>query len=120
MCNFANYELMETFEYKPYIDGYPVFKLELWYTGGIDHYGKSKVAYKFFQDDELIFSGDDFYPSPLYAVDSKESANALLGFLSLQPGDTDNEYFENYTERQMQFALEHGEALSIFCYDDEE
>ena len=110
-------DFLGKFKYEPYVDGLPKFSLTLYDTFQ-SRDGKRKLAYEFRQDQELIFHGDDFYCSPLHAIDSQECANSLLGFLSLRPGDTDDEYFDNYSERQMDFALEHGESLAIFCYDD--
>lgn len=60
---------------------------------------------------ETIFAGDDFGASPLHDPESRESAASLLTFLTLMPGDTDSEYFDNYTERQMDFARSEAEAL---------
>jgi len=51
-----------------------------------------------------IFDGSDFHCSPLHAIDSLETMRACLSFLTTRPGDTDKEYFENYTEAQMEFA----------------
>jgi hypothetical protein len=52
-------------------------------------------------------------------IDSDESVRALLSFLTLRPGDTDAEYFENYTQEQLDFANEHAEMLSMYAIDDE-
>jgi hypothetical protein len=38
---------------------------------------------------------------------------ALMGFLTLRPGDTDDEYFDRYTPDQLAFADEHGEFLGL-------
>ncbi len=35
-----------------------------------------------------------------------------MGFLTLRPGDTDQEYFDGYTDNQLQYADEHAETLS--------
>lgn len=66
--------------------------------------GSEKVQYYFFWNDELIFSGNDYKPSPLYDQDSLDSLISLLDFLTLKKGDTDNEYFENYTEKQFKWS----------------
>lgn len=63
------------------------------------------LGYQFFDyayDDgpPLIFIGDDYSPSPAHKVPSDEATFGLLGFLSLQKGDTDNEFFMGYSERQ--------------------
>ena len=59
-----------------------------------------------------LFEGDDFSPSPAHAWDSDECVSALLGFLTLRPGDTDGEYFDNYTPEQLAYCSQHAEALS--------
>jgi hypothetical protein len=47
----------------------------------------------------------------------------LLGFLSLKPGDTDREYFDDYTQEQLDFVAEFGDSLAMTAArlrDDEE
>ena len=105
--------------WQPYLDKTQIFSLYLYDTFTRDGYGKSILAYQFFEKDKKIFEGDDFCCSPLHAIDSDETFKALLGFLTLRPGDTDEEYFDDYTERQMEFANEHAEVLSIYAMDDE-
>jgi hypothetical protein len=48
------------------------------------------------------------------AIDSEEVIKTAMTFLSLRPGDTDSEYFENYTPEQLEFANTHGEVLSMY------
>lgn len=75
------------------------YNLRLYYKG------TGKLSYRFSSSEGgLIFKGDDFRPSPMHSIDSKESVSALMGFLTLQHGDTDEEYFEHYNERQTTFA----------------
>ena len=52
----------------------------------------------------VVFEGKDFSPSPLYCEDDKRVAASLLFFVSLQPQDTDEEYFANYTPEQRAWA----------------
>jgi len=91
------------------------FRLDLFYYG--TGWGRVRLAYEFRDRGECIFAGDDFYPSPLYAFDGDEAIAALLGFLALQPGDTDREYFEKYTNRQLAWAYERA-ALLAQCTGD--
>ena len=84
--------------------------------------GRLYYSYEFYVENELIFSDNDFSPSPLY-LDHKNTLNAksiysLLSFLTLQPGDTDDEYFKNYTETQLAF-VDSGIAdeIRIIIYD---
>jgi hypothetical protein len=86
------------------------FRLDLYYAG--TGWGRVRLAYEFRDCGEVIFTGDDFYPSPLYTYDGDASIAALLGFLSLRPGDTDRTYFDRYTNRQLAWAYERGEALA--------
>jgi hypothetical protein len=79
-----------------------------------------RLAYKFYDRDVLIFEGDDYGCSPLNAIDSDECVSSLLSFLSLRPGDTDAEYFKDYTEAQLCFADHYGEELSMYVLDLEE
>ncbi len=48
----------------------------------------------------------------MYAVDSDEAVNALMGFLTLKPGDTDADFFQSYSSAQMEFAESYAEYLS--------
>lgn len=94
------------------------FRLELYDTHGFDAYsGKSRLAYELFHRDGLIFEGDDFFPSPLHAIDSDDTVGCILTFLSLRPGDTDADYFERYTPEQLDFADQYGDELSLYAYE---
>ena len=114
-----NKELIRTVKYNPYITNEPIFTLKLFDLNERDSWGKRILAYEFLQDDEAIFKGSDFHCSPLYSIDSDEAVKGLLSFLTLRPGDTDEEYFDDYTARQLEFCNEHAETLSIYCYDEE-
>lgn len=105
-------ELIRTWNSKP-------FSLNLYDLFKTDKYGKSVLGYEFYLDGELIFEGNDFHCSPMNAIDSDEIVAALLGFLALRPGDTDKNYFDDYSLKQMQFANDYGELLSCIVYDME-
>lgn len=81
------------------------YKLFLQATNKRDSYNHVMVKYTFLNPDkEIIFKGEDFGASPLHSPEGKESAISLLGFLTLQKGDTDDEYFDNYTPIQIEFS----------------
>jgi len=86
------------------------FRLDLYYNGPA--WGRVRLAYELRDRREVIFAGDDFYPSSLYAYDGDAAVAALLGFLALQPGDTDREYFDRYNNRQLAWAYERAAALA--------
>ena len=105
-------EKIRTCRFKPYVDG-PTFTLTLWDTFKRDRYGKCILSYRLTQSGITtpIFQGDDFCCSPLHGTDSDATVSSLMCFLTLQPGDTDDEYFEDYTDAQREFCEEHAEAL---------
>lgn len=70
-------------------------------------------------DDEPLFAGEDFGSSPMHAIDSDDTLRAILGFLTLRPGDTDADYFDDYTEEQMDFARGDAESLSLWSLEPE-
>ena len=82
--------------------------------------GRAYYSYVMYLDGELLFSGDDFSPPPMDDPYSLDSLVSLLGFLVLKPGDTDDEYFLEYTEAQLDFAKSSFcEDLSLIPYDHE-
>jgi len=96
--------------------------LRTWDTGrtrGTGMMARTRIGYEF-KDPRgaVLFRGDDFGPSPMHADDSDATLRALLGFLTLRPGDTDREYFADYTPAQMAFAQNDAELLH-FVYSDE-
>lgn len=95
------------------------FTLCTWDTGRTDRHGKSCLAYTFhdagFVDTSAVpvFAGEDFYVGLTTAIDSDEAIASLLTFLSLQPSDTDADYFDDYTPRQLAWCAERAEELSM-------
>lgn len=51
--------------------------------------------------------------SPSMTDDGKAAKYAVLTHAALKPGDTDAEFFADYTEEHQAFVVEHGEDL--FC-----
>jgi hypothetical protein len=102
-----------------------VFRLRMWDSGGRDERGVTTIAYRFEQTQPkaeagVIFEDADFHGSPMHADDSDETVRGLLTFLTLKPGDTDKEYFDDYTEEQMAFAMADGESLSMYSFDEKD
>lgn len=98
------------------------FRLRMWDSGKRDYRGTTTIAY-LFQDrnGHVLFKGCDYNGSPLHADDSDECVRGLLTFLTLRPGDTDSEYFESYTEDQIDFCETDAEYLSLYaCEGDSE
>jgi len=95
------------------------FILRTWETGKVDAYGKSQLGYVFSTPtDSILFTGEDFYCSRGCSVDSDSAMRSLLGFLTLRPGDTDEEYFANYNAEQLAFANNDAESLQMYTLDE--
>jgi hypothetical protein len=90
----------------------PHFVLTMWDTGDSDIHGKTVVGYRLRSQGLTLFEGEDFYCSPLHAWDSDTTVRAIMGFLTLRPGDTDADYFAGYTQEQMDYCNHHAEYLS--------
>lgn len=120
MLDVSRYETIGSQVFKPYLEGKgPVFVLTTWGTFRTDRYGKCILAYRLSMGppDVVLFEGEDYACSPMHAIDSDECARSLMTFLTLRPGDTDREYFENYTPEQLAYCSEHAEALSMAVMD---
>lgn len=105
----------------PYRKGYgPTFTLIMWATDRTDSRGQTRIGYELRQHEHgrtaVLFTGEDFAGSPLHADDSDSTVAALLGFLTLRPGDTDREYFDDYTPEQRAYCDAHAETLNGEVY----
>ena len=101
------------------------FRLDLWDTGKTDNLGKTILHYALYDETvgelgKVIFEGSDFACSPMHSIDGDKTVASLLGFLSLRPGDTDAEYFENYTQAQVAWCDARAEELSMLALELEE
>lgn len=114
-------ELIRTWKHESeFIDGEP-FELRLYETDRYDsRTHRWYLGYELFHGGEMVFDGEDFSLSPMHRVDSDEAVASLLAFLSLQPGDTDDEYFESYSPKQLEWAKAYGEELSWIAMEMEE
>jgi len=97
----------------PLTDG-RTFELRTWDTGRTDWRGQTVIAFRFgVVDEPPIFEGADFAGSPLTADDSDQCLATLLTFLTLRPGDTDRDYFDDYTPEQLDWTQDYAcESLS--------
>jgi len=114
------YDLLRTVHFRPYRKGMgPTFTLKTFDTGQTDHYGKFRIAYQLIMRGagkrSIVFEGADFCTPQ--AIDSDETIEGLMKFLTLRPGDTDDEYFRGYTPEQMAYCESHAESLgyAVHC-----
>jgi hypothetical protein len=108
---------LRTVHFRPYRPGAgPTFTLRTFDTGRTDARGCTRQAYVLSMREGrrkiVIFDGEDFCASPMHADDSDRSVAALLTFLTLRPGDTDADYFDEYTDEQRAFCDLHAETLA--------
>lgn len=89
-------------------------------TGRHDGRGQEYTGYRLVSPDGVgVFDGGDFSCSPMHALDSDDAIRALLGFLTLRPGDTDDEWFACYTPEQRSFSESYEcEAMAVCALDD--
>lgn len=96
-------------------------RLEMYCTGRRSDTGKEILGYAYLppRSRVALFSGANFGCAPNDAVDSKRAAAMLLAFLTLQPGDTDADYFASYTQDQLDWTENSAEAeeLRMWTYD---
>lgn len=85
---------------------------------GHDAEGRQRWRYRLNAGTETVFTGDDLR-SPVGDCSADSAARAALGFLTLRPGDTDAEYFDDYTPAQEAWRDTHAENLSIVLYTED-
>lgn len=97
-----------------------VWRLTTWATDRVDWRGQTVLGYRLVSPEgRVVFDGTDFAGSPMHGDDSDATLRALLGFLCLRPGDTDAEYFQDYTPAQREFSESYEcEAMQVYGLDD--
>lgn len=99
-------DILRRYIFRPYHKGKgPVFSLTTWWLS-------ENIGYCLRMDGKPLFEGEDFRPSSLFAIDSNENMEDLMSFLTLRPGDVDDEYFKDYTQDQLDYCATHAEALA--------
>ena len=95
------------------------YRLQTWDPHGArTNTGQLLINYRFSHPDGwCLFNGDDFGCSPMDSIDGDACLRGLLGFLTLKPGDTDDEYFEKYKPSQMEFAEGDAEDLQMWSLE---
>ena len=99
------------------VDGY---RLLTWETRQRFRTGQLIVGYAFYEPgiEEPLFCGEDYGCSPLDCVDSDNCLRGIMGYLTLREGDTDREYFDNYTERQLKWSRNKAEELTFWGMEE--
>jgi hypothetical protein len=114
---------IRTVRFNPYIRGRgPTFTLSLYEPSDAvvrkyQHRSQSPVGYKLTMREPgktaVVLLQGDYGCSPRHEIDSDESVRGLLDFLTLRPGDTDAEYFANYSEAQLDYCNKYAATLDV-------
>lgn len=77
------------------------YRLTLW-EDHVGPDGRTFLRYRFCRPDgRVVFAGADFGVPAFSAIDSDDVVRSLMGFLTLRQGDTDRDYFADYTPEQL-------------------
>ena len=103
-------DILRRCRFRPYRDG-PMFSLTIWDTHRKSG-SHSLLGYRLSSEGKVIFKGEDFGCPSCNCVDSDATVDGIMTFLTLRPGDTDVEYFRDYSAAQFEFCSLHADALS--------
>lgn len=81
-----------------------------------EEYGQWRIGYKFEDNGQVIFEGDDLEVAHHEPVGLSTVEDAL-SFFSLEQGDTDDDYFDSYTPEQLAWRDTRAAELSIIVND---
>lgn len=100
------------------------YRLQLWNLGvrsnRVNEQNRWQIAYQFAAPNGVIvFEGSDYGCPPDSSPSNHSTLRSLISFLTLRPGDTDDEYFKSYTERQWAFAQGDAEYISQWAHEPE-
>lgn len=121
---FTKERQVRSVRFTPYLPGKgPRFCLTIYDTYNRDNLNKNVLAYRLTMNGKELFAGADFSCAPSHAIDGNGCVESIMGFLTLRPGDTDDEYFDKYTTAQKVYCDRWAETLNCevqarFC--DEE
>lgn len=118
-----------TWEFNPYNDSvHPrdalTLRVELWDTYRTRD-GKSELRYCLtiiegsaeYSREPVTFEGEDFYPSPLHAIDSPSTVAALVGFFAYYGESESAREEQGFSERQNEALTSHADALTMWGFE---
>jgi hypothetical protein len=103
--------------FTPYLKGLgPTFSLEMWDTYRMDTRLGAIIGYRLTMKQPgkraiELFKAEDYSTNPSTAIDSDSAVGGLMCFLTLRPGDTDSDYFKDYTPTQLDYCNKYAETL---------
>ncbi len=87
--------------------------IDAWSHEMIRRDGKSHVVCQLRFGGRTIFDPDHFAIGMPGCVDDDSAKASVLGWMSVKPGDTDAEFFDDFTPEQLEFVEHYGEELSL-------
>ena len=76
-------------------------------------YGHMRIDVQVNHHGKVIFPRGSLYcgVASQHAIDSKEAKRLVLELVAMQPGDTDREYFESYSDKQLAWCQTNGSVV---------
>lgn len=83
------------------------------WTSGWDSAGRVKLTCEVKQGSEVIFPAGQLRCALHGCSDGIEAKELVMSLVAMRPGDTDADYFADYTPEQLEWVTAHGEALGM-------
>lgn len=90
-----------------------------------DLLGHSRIDVEVWLGTAIIFSRGEIYcaVNAWTAIDGNAAKELVLSLVAMKPGDTDDEFFDAYTDEQLAFVKSYGEEISFvrecrYCDED--
>lgn len=80
---------------------------------GWDSEGRSRLTCEVRHGGEVIFPRGQLHCALHGTSDGTKARDLVLSLVGMRPGDTDEEYFSDYTDRQREWATEYGEEINL-------
>jgi hypothetical protein len=81
--------------------------------GGWDSAGRVKLTVEVKHGQDVIFPVGQLCCALHGSSDGMAAKELVMSLVAMKPGDTDRDYFADYTPEQLAWATEHGEALDM-------
>lgn len=96
-----------------------MFTLHLYDVHNSDDAGRWGVGFVFKEGRRVVFSAltSETAAYGHHTVDGDDAVKNVMGWITLKPGDTDDEFFAKYTPEQLAFVRAHAEILSCEVMD---
>lgn len=115
MRSFNEDDICATFEYQN-------LKLVMFWDGCTQG-SKPRLSFILSHNNEELYKGDDLCLGAGTAPDSKQAVIDCLGFMTVKPGDTDEDFFKDHSSKFLELLEEDPdmiiENIRLYLYDIE-